>query len=121
MLEEVLDKWIDAPSEDDNIRLIGGGPGSGKSTTLRAFARRMAERQDWRPLFIPLQHIGLEADLREAVNRYFADRTSGSFTQPPLSRSAIEDGPPLLLIFDGLDELARPGDAANEVVNLFSN
>jgi uncharacterized protein YjbI with pentapeptide repeats len=120
MLDDELDKWVRSSSEDDGIRLIGGGPGSGKSTTLRAFARRMADRQDLRPLFIPLQHIDLEGDLREAVNRYFADRTSGSFTQAPLSRTAIEDGPPLLLIFDGLDELARPGEAANEVVNLFS-
>jgi hypothetical protein len=120
LLDDELDKWVRSSSEDDFIRLIGGGPGSGKSTTLRAFARRMADRQDVRPLFIPLQHIDLEGDLREAVNRYFADRTSGSFTQAPLSRTAIEDGPPLLLIFDGLDELARPGEAANEVVNLFS-
>jgi hypothetical protein len=120
MLDDELDKWVRSSSEDDAIRLIGGGPGSGKSTTLRAFARRMADRQDLRPLFIPLQHIDLEGDLREAVNRYFVDRTSGSFTQAPLSRTTIEDGPPLLLIFDGLDELARPGEAANEVVNLFS-
>jgi uncharacterized protein YjbI with pentapeptide repeats len=120
MLDDELEKWVRSSSEDDSIRLIGGGPGSGKSTTLRAFARRMADRQDLRPLFIPLQYIDLEGDLREAVNRYFVDRTSGSFTQPPLSRTAIEDGPPLLLIFDGLDELARPGEAANEVVNLFS-
>jgi uncharacterized protein YjbI with pentapeptide repeats len=120
MLDNALDKWVRSSSEDDAIRLIGGGPGSGKSTTLRAFARRMANRHDLRPLFIPLQHIDLEGDLREAVNRYFVDRTSGSFTQAPLSRTAVEDGPPLLLIFDGLDELARPGEAANEVVNLFS-
>ena len=120
MLDNELDSWVRSSPEDDAIRLIGGGPGSGKSTTLRAFARRMADRPDLRPLFIPLQHIDLEGDLREAVNRYFVDRTSGSFTQAPLSRTAIEDGPPLLLIFDGLDELARPGEAANEVVNLFS-
>ena len=120
MLDEVLDKWVRSSSEEDSIRLIGGGPGSGKSTTLRAFARRMADRLDFRPLFIPLQHIDLEGNLREAVNRYFIDRTDGSFTQAPLSRAAIEDGPPLLLIFDGLDELARPGEAANEVVNFFS-
>ena len=120
MLDEELDKWIEASSDDDIIRLIGGGPGSGKSTTLRALARRMANRQDWHTLFIPLQRIDLEGELRAAVNRYFVDRTNGSFVQPPLSRAAIEDGPPLLLIFDGLDELARPGEAANEVVNLFS-
>jgi hypothetical protein len=120
MMDATLDAWLDHGSDADNIRLIGGGPGSGKSTTLRALAQRCADRADWRPLFIPLQHIGLEGDLRDAVNRFFTDRTNGAFTQPPLSRESVEDGPPILLIFDGLDELARPGEAANEVVNLFA-
>jgi hypothetical protein len=120
MLDDELDKWIATSSDDDTIRLIGGGPGSGKSTTLRALARRMAALLDWRTLFVPLQHISLEGDLRTAVNSYFVERTNGAFVQPPLSRTAFEDGPPLLLIFDGLDELARPGEAANEVVNLFA-
>ena len=119
MLDRELDRWLDLTNEDDYLRLIGGGPGSGKSTSLRAFACRMARRLDWWPLYIPLQHVDLEGDLRASVNRYFTDRTSGSFTQPPLTRQAIEDGPPLLLIFDGLDELARPGEAANDIVNLF--
>jgi hypothetical protein len=64
MLDGELDKWARSRSEDDTVRLIGGGPGSGKSTTLRAFARRMADQQDLLPLFIPLQHIDLEGDLR---------------------------------------------------------
>lgn len=119
MLDELLDGWVRSKTEEDITRLIGGGPGSGKSTTLRAFARRMAEHPEFRPLFIPLQHIDLEGDLREAINRYFLDRTNGPFTHAPLARTAIEDGPALVLIFDGLDELVRPGEAANEVVNLF--
>jgi len=118
--DELLDRWIDENDQDDVIRLVGGGPGSGKSTTLKAFARRMADREDWSTLFIPLVHINLEADLRDDINRYFITKTNGSFTQAPLSRAAVEDGPSLLLIFDGLDELVRPGDAANEVVGLFS-
>ena len=120
MLDDELDKWARSSAEEDTIRLIGGGPGSGKSTALRAFARRVADHQDLRPLFIPLQHIGLEGDLREHVNNYSVDRTNGSFAQAPLSRASIEDGPSLLLIFDGLDELALPGAPANDIVNLFS-
>lgn len=118
-LEKILADWISRDTTDDYIRLIGGGPGSGKSTTMKAFARRIADTEDYRVLYIPLQHISLDSDLRDAVNKYFTFRTNSPFTRPPLSREAVEDGPPLILIFDGLDELSRPGEAANEVAQLF--
>lgn len=121
MLEESLISWIESNNNnDDNIRLIGGGPGSGKSTSLKSIARIVADRPEWRPLFIPLQRLSLEGDLRDAINRFFTDKSGGAFTQGPLTRTAVEDGPPLLLIFDGLDEISRPGEAANEIVNLFA-
>lgn len=121
MLDHVLSTWLGDPDPADWLRLIGGGPGSGKSTTLKALASRTAKMSQWRPLFIPLQHIGLERDLRESINSYFAESTDSAFTSAPLARSAVEDGPPLLLIFDGLDELVAPGEAAKEVVGLFAN
>jgi hypothetical protein len=120
MLDEVLDEWLAAP-ESGQIKLVGGGPGSGKSTTLRALAARVAARDDWRPLFVPLQHLTLEGDLRDAINRFFTEATGGAFTQAPLSRTSIEDGTSMILIFDGLDEISRPGEAANEVVSLFTS
>src|SRR5208337_2576116 len=97
------------------LKLLGGGPGSGKSTTAKEFARRLAKRDDCRPLFIPLAHIDAAFDLREAINAYFTKRTGSPFRQPPLARKVVEEGPPLVLIFDGLDELARPGEAANDL------
>ena len=118
-LDQELEKWIFSGATEDSIRLIGGGPGSGKSTTLRALARRLAERADCRPLFIPLQYIDLDGDLREGIADYFVGRTLGAFRQNPLARNFIETGPPLILLFDGLDEIARPGAAANDVVRLF--
>lgn len=120
LMDDDLDNWIDQGEDVDWLRLIGGGPGSGKSTTLKSLASRYAARLDWRPLFIPLQHIGIAADLRDSVNKHFLEKSDGSFTQPPLSRTALEDGPPLLLIFDGLDELVAPNDSANDVINTFS-
>jgi uncharacterized protein YjbI with pentapeptide repeats len=118
-LDDELDDWVFSAPTDDCIRLIGGSPGSGKSTTVRALARRVADREDRRPLYIPLQHIDIGRDLREAINSFFVDRTRGTFRQPPLSRESVEHAPPLVLIFDGLDELARPGVGANEVAQLF--
>jgi hypothetical protein len=91
-LDEMLDEWVDKKSADDDIRLLGGGPGSGKSTTLKSLARRLAGRVDVRPLYIPLQHIDIALDLRSAINAHFVSRTNGAFRQPPLAREAIENG-----------------------------
>ena len=121
LLDEELDSWIENDDTEDWLRIIGGGPGSGKSTTLRALARRSADLQSVRPLFIPLQYIGIDNDLRESINAHFVERSDSPFSQPPLSRVSIEDGAPLLLIFDGLDELVAPGEAAKEVVATFAN
>ncbi|MET3713027.1 hypothetical protein ABIC65_003746 [Sphingomonas trueperi] len=121
-LDDALFEWLNQMSVDeaeDDVKLIGGGPGSGKSTSMKRLARVAADMPDVRPLYIPLQHIELEGGLREAITQYFTARTGGAFTASPLSREALEDGPKLLLIFDGLDEIARPGEAAAEVANLF--
>ncbi len=120
-IDQLLENWLDAEDSNDWLRLIGGGPGSGKSTTLRAMASRVSCRSDWRPLYIPLQHIELEADLREAIGKYFTETFGNPFNQSPLARSVIEDGPPLVLLFDGLDEIVAPGEGANEVVGTFAN
>lgn len=121
LVEDTLSDWIEKGAPDDWLRLIGGGPGSGKSTTLKSLARKYADDPCWRPLFIPLQHIEIERDLREAIDSHFLRMTDASFVEAPLSREAIEDGPPILLIFDGLDELAAPGEAAKDVVATFAN
>jgi energy-coupling factor transporter ATP-binding protein EcfA2 len=118
MLNDVIEDWLSS-SIDEGIVLLGGGPGSGKSTTVRHLARVAAEIPAIRPLYIPLQYIELEGNLRDSINNYFVSRTRGAFTLPPLSREAVEDGPALLLIFDGLDEIARPGEGADEIANLF--
>lgn len=120
-LDEALDQWIAVDTAGDWLRLIGGGPGSGKSTTAKALACRLADRADIRPLFIPLQHIRLEGDLREQINQYFIRQSGGAFRAPPLAREAVENGPPLVLIFDGLDELVMPDkEAAKDVAIQFA-
>jgi hypothetical protein len=121
MLDDLLGKWLADDDQSDRIRLIGGGPGSGKSTTIKCLARRLADSELWRPLLIPLQHIDIHTDLRDSINSYFTDTTDSAFVQKPLSRPSVEDGPPLLLLFDGLDELAAPGEAAKDVIGTFAN
>ncbi|HVK56419.1 MAG TPA: pentapeptide repeat-containing protein [Burkholderiales bacterium] len=118
-LNAELEEWCASKDEVGVVRLIGGGPGSGKSTSMKALARTLAKRPDVRPLYVPLQHIGIDRDLKDSVNAYFADRTDGAFKHPPLSRVSAEDGPPLILLLDGLDELIAPTEAANDVIALF--
>nr|WP_041368119.1 pentapeptide repeat-containing protein [Methylocella silvestris] len=118
-LDDELDAWATGGHEEYELKLLGGGPGSGKSTIAKALARRLAARDDCRPLFISLANIDAAIDLREAINAHFTKRTANPFRQPPLARNVVEDGPPLVLIFDGLDELARPGEAANDIARDF--
>lgn len=115
LLSDEIEKWVDNTNPDDWLRLIGGGPGSGKSTSLRAIAAKVAQREDLRPLFIPLQRINLKYELREAINRYFINTSGSPFETAPLERKNIETGPRILLILDGLDEIARPGENADQI------
>jgi hypothetical protein len=121
IIDDLLDEWLVSEDQSDWLRLIGGGPGSGKSTTIRSFARRLADLPQWRPLLIPLQHIDLDSDLRESIGAYFSGTSDSQFTHSPLARSFVEDDPPLVLLFDGLDEIVAPGEAAKDVVGTFAN
>lgn len=120
MLDSILEQWLQSELTIENcVKLIGGGPGSGKSTSVKRLASNLAARPGLRPLYIPMQHISLDGNLKDSINQFFTSRTNGAFIAPPLARESIEDGPQMVIIFDGLDEIARPGDGANEIANLF--
>jgi len=118
-LDQCLLEWVSNTDQDDWLRLVGGGPGSGKSTCAKFFAATIAEFEDVRPLLIPLQSIRIQGTLRSSINNYFKDRTGSSFENGPLERKNVEDGPRLVLIFDGLDELVRPGEKSDELAREF--
>jgi hypothetical protein len=115
MLESELWEWLDNRNSTDWLRLVGGGPGSGKSTSAKAFAASIAAREDLRPIFIPLQRLSVGGRLRDSINAYFKARSGCPFEVGPLERKNVETGPRLVLIFDGLDELARPGETADDI------
>jgi uncharacterized protein YjbI with pentapeptide repeats len=104
-LESELTSWLSQAKKDDAIRLISGGPGSGKSSLTKMFAARLAEEGNIPTLFVPLHHFEPSDDLIEAVGRFV--KLDGFLNFNPLEVEYREGR--LLIIFDGLDELAMQG------------
>ena len=114
-LEAELEEWLTQAKRDDAIRLISGGPGSGKSSLTKMFAAKVAEKGDIRVLFIPLHHFEPSDDLIDAVGKFVKfDRI---LPYNPLDAEHREER--LMIIFDGLDELAMQGKIAEKTAQDF--
>ncbi|MFM6516674.1 MAG: NACHT domain-containing protein, partial [Microcystis panniformis] len=115
-LQEQLETWLEAAKSDDAIRLLTGGPGSGKSSFCKVFAAQQAglEKQ---VLYIPLHRLSFSTDLVTAVKTFV--QHDGFLPENPLEPS--DQDLRLLIIFDGLDELSMQGKIAQEVAQNFIN
>ncbi|MEQ8385433.1 MAG: pentapeptide repeat-containing protein [Coleofasciculus sp. A1-SPW-01] len=114
-LDKELKTWLNQAKKDDAIRLISGSPGSGKSSLAKMFAANLAETDKIRVLFIPLHHFNPADDLIEAVGKFI--HTDGILPHNPLAADCRESR--LLIIFDGLDELAMQGKIAEKIAQDF--
>ena len=115
-LQKELATWVDSADPQDAIRVISGGPGSGKSSFARVFASGIAQSHSRiRVLFVPLHLIDASEDLVEEVGRFVRDE--GVLLSNPLDPDSPD--PNLLVIFDGLDELATQGKAAADIARGF--
>lgn len=114
-LERELERWLQNSDPQDTIRVISGGPGSGKSSFARIIAARLARDLRSKVLFVPLHLIDPSKELVEEVGRFVKDE--GVLIQNPLDPESPE--PNLLIIFDGLDELSSQGKAAAETARAF--
>ncbi|MEP3786064.1 hypothetical protein [Ascidiaceihabitans sp.] len=109
---------------EDGLRVIGGGPGSGKSSFARAFAHQILQDNSHRVIFVELQHLTFNADLFQALGTYVQYRNTGvgdgsaGFYENPLSWAA-DDQTPVLLVFDGLDELSAQDTEARTLAKNF--
>lgn len=54
---ETLDGWIQVSDRRDALRIVSGGPGIGKSSSMRAFAARTARSGSVYPILVPLQKL----------------------------------------------------------------
>ncbi len=118
-LHEMLLSWINgAPDPSDALRVISGGPGSGKSSAARMLAAELAERPDLRVLYVPLHRLRIGGVLREGLADYCATWMFDDALDPV---DALELQRRLVLFLDGLDELTSGEDqAAHDLANRFA-
>ncbi|CAM4256889.1 pentapeptide repeat-containing protein [Pseudoalteromonas byunsanensis] len=111
-----INNWARQFDKNCAIKVISGGPGSGKSSFAKMFAANMVrERPDIRVVFIPLHHFDPSDDLLNALARYV--ESDPYLPTNPLNKAQKTQR--VLLIFDGLDELAMQGKLAAETANYF--
>lgn len=111
-LHSTAHEWLSGDARYDPIRVVTGGPGSGKSSFARAFAHEVIQKDAHRVLFVQLQHMTLTGSLYDDITRYVdrRDTSTGRNGNPGLPGNPLEwrktDEKPILMIFDGLDELS---------------
>ena len=116
-LAEELTAWLQQSNKDDAVRVLSGGPGSGKSSFAKMFAARVSAEGRLKVLFVPLHLIDPAGDFVEAFGRFV--RNLEILPHNPLHPDYAETN--LLLILDGLDELANQGQAAALTARDFVN
>ena len=99
-LAEAFDAWLEPFDKNDALRVVAGGPGSGKSSFVKWWAAQVMQRELMVPtLLVPLHYLKT-LDLEREVGDYA--KLCG-FPANPLDTDEGERR--LLLILDGLDEL----------------
>jgi uncharacterized protein YjbI with pentapeptide repeats len=114
-LDKELINWLRKRQKDDAIRVVSGGPGSGKPSFMKMFCAKVGANRLARPIYIPLHLIDPTRDIGDEVGRFLRDE--GYFRFNPLDPDLAV--PEVLLVFDGLDELASQGKIATQVAKDF--
>ena len=114
-VNEYLDAWVKTSDKSDSIRFISGGPGYGKSSSLKIFAGNFSRYSNRRILYIPLHLFQLSDDLEDSINHFV--RNEGFLSHNIFDNEKGEKK--LLIIFDGLDELSMQGKVGDEIAKDF--
>ena len=115
-LHAEVEAWVRDFDSAPAVRIISGGPGSGKSSFGKMFAAFVAREIEEVPvIFVPLHHFDPSDDLISAMAQFVKE--DRFLTGSPLDASEGKER--LLIIFDGLDELSMQGKAAAETALFF--
>ena len=115
-LKQELEGWVARGDQHDAVRVIGGGPGCGKSSFVKMLAAQLAGAGTGpRVLFVPLHQLDLKADLEKSLDDFV--QATDILPYNPMRHEAGNER--LLVIFDGLDELAMQGKVAASVAQQF--
>lgn len=109
-LDSCIHEWLDTDTRGDDIRIISGGPGSGKSSFAKMFAASISKTHN--VLFIPLYLLDLRRDVEEVVGKFLV--SNRFFSENPIGKSGQ-----ILIIFDGLDEISQQGKASLDAARDF--
>jgi uncharacterized protein YjbI with pentapeptide repeats len=115
-LHSAIRNWLQQEDKRDGLRIICGGPGCGKSSFTKMLAAELAERGD-RVLWIPLHLLDPTKDLVKALDELIDGNLDSLYPPNPLKKEQSQQR--LLVILDGLDELAMQGKLATEVAQQF--
>jgi uncharacterized protein YjbI with pentapeptide repeats len=106
-LDNAVHDWLAMDDKDDAIRLVCGGPGSGKSSFAKMLASDLAQK-DQCLVFVPLARQKPDKAIKEIIGGFLQE--SGLLPFNPMD----DHDKPLLLILDGLDELTIQGRSGAE-------
>ena len=109
-LNDAMCKWLELNNKTDSVRIISGGPGSGKSSFAKMFAAEISQKH--KVLFFQLHQLGIDNNIEKSVERFLVK--NGFFEKTPIGNES-----PLLIIFDGLDELTQQGSVGMEAARNF--
>ncbi|MDA0810339.1 MAG: NACHT domain-containing protein, partial [Planctomycetota bacterium] len=128
MLDDRLRHWLEELKNnyrtDNAVRVLTGGPGSGKSSSVRKFAAEISrEEVGLNAVYVPLHLFDFQGKVDTALDSFCANHTPrlpGGLLSPSQNSSARQpSNERLLLIFDGLDELAKSGNVGAEAASDF--
>ncbi|WP_340159886.1 pentapeptide repeat-containing protein [uncultured Hoeflea sp.] len=114
---DLIRSFVEKADPKNPILMVSGGPGLGKSSSLRSMCAEFARMGTCFPVFLPLQMLQSTGSLEVRIHVALRTRVPDYWIEHDLLSHIGEIGEDrtVVLIFDGLDELiqsGREGDAA---------